>query len=225
LDWKVLFINDLDWELAIEIVIRTLIMFAAILIFLRTSGKKGVKQLSIFEVAIIIGLGSAAGDPMLNKQNAIIPALLVFITILAFYRLITWFAMKNEKFEKVLEGTPVYLIEEGIFNLESGDETYAKDEFFSEMRQENIEHLGQVRTAILEPNGNISFLYYEDDQVKPGLPVMPKLYSKKTKHVAEQGEYACYVCGNIEYIHRGQKQCERCEADDWVKAIQTRRIS
>ncbi|MCF2490734.1 hypothetical protein [Dyadobacter sp. CY347] len=68
LDWQELFINDLDWEFAIEIVIRTLIMFAAILIFLRTSGKKGVKQLSIFEVAIILGLGSAAGDPMSNKK-------------------------------------------------------------------------------------------------------------------------------------------------------------
>ncbi|KQS33929.1 DUF421 domain-containing protein [Dyadobacter sp. Leaf189] len=225
MDWQALFINDLDWEFAIEIVIRTLIMFAAILIFLRTSGKKGVKQLSIFEVAIIIGLGSAAGDPMLNKQNAIIPALIVFITILAFYRLITWFAMKNEKFEKVLEGTPVYLIEDGIFNLESGDETYAKDEFFSEMRQQSIEHLGQVRTAILEPNGNISFLFYEDEEVKPGLPVMPKLYSQKTKNVTQEGRYACYVCGNIEHIDNGHKKCKRCGTDDWVKAIHTKRLS
>jgi len=225
LDWQALFINDLDWEFAIEIVIRTLIMFAAILIFLRTSGKKGVRQLSIFEVAIIIGLGSAAGDPMSNKQNAIIPALLVFVTILGFYRLITWFAIKNEKFEKVLEGSPVYLIEEGLFTLETGDETYAKDEFFSEMRQQSIEHLGQVRTAILEPNGNISFLFYEDDQVKPGLPVMPKLYKQKIKEVNEQGKYACVVCGNIESIQKGEIKCSRCENDEWVKAIQTKRLS
>ena len=225
LDWEALFINDLDWEFAIEIVIRTLIMFAAILIFLRTSGKKGVKQLSIFEVAIIIGLGSAAGDPMSNKQNAIIPALLVFITILGFYRLITWFAIKNEKFERVLEGSPVYLIEDGIFTLETGDETYAKDEFFSEMRQQSIEHLGQVRTAILEPNGNISFLFYEDNEVKPGLPVMPKLYKQKIKKFMEHGEYACAVCGNIERIQQAQIKCERCGNDEWVKAIQTKRLS
>ena len=225
MNWEALFINDLDWEFAIEIVVRTLIMFAAILIFLRTSGKKGVKQLSIFEVAIIIGLGSAAGDPMSNKQNAIIPALLVFITILGFYRLITWFAIKNEKFERVLEGSPVYLIEEGIFTLETGDETYAKDEFFSEMRQQSIEHLGQVRTAILEPNGNISFLFYEDDHVKPGLPVMPKLYKEKIKKFTEHGEYACAVCGNIEHIQQDQIKCERCGNDEWVKAIQTKRLS
>jgi len=225
LDWQALFINDLDWQFAIEIVIRTLIMFAIILIFLRISGKKGVRQLSIFEVAIIIGLGSAAGDPMSNKDNAIIPALLVFITILGFYRLITWFAIKNEKFEKVLEGEPVYIIEDGIFNLDAGDETYAKDEFFSEMRQQSIEHLGQVRTAILEPNGNVSFLFYEDDEVKPGLPVMPKLYKQKQKNISKKGDYACSFCGNIEHINEGPKKCERCEKEEWVKAIDTCRLS
>ncbi|MCF2490735.1 YetF domain-containing protein [Dyadobacter sp. CY347] len=133
--------------------------------------------------------------------------------------------MRNEKFERVLEGSPVYLIEDGIFNLDTGDETYAKDEFFSEMRQQSIEHLGQVRTAILEPNGNISFLFFEDDEVKPGLPVMPKLYKQTTKNVSEQGKYACVVCGNIEHIPTGPKKCGRCENNDWVKAIQTKRVA
>ena len=225
LDWQALFINDLDWTYALEIVLRTFIMFAFILIFLRTSGKKGVRQLSIFEVAIIIGLGSAAGDPMSNKENAILPALLVFATILAFYRVITWFAMKNEKFERVLEGDPIYIIEDGIFNLDTGDETYAKDEFFSEMRQQSIEHLGQVRTAILEPNGNVSFLFYEDDSVKPGLPVMPRLYKQKLKNISVKDSYACSYCGNIEQLEQGVKKCSRCGKDEWVAALHTRRLS
>ncbi|WP_229206915.1 DUF421 domain-containing protein [Dyadobacter crusticola] len=189
------------------------------------SGKKGVRQLSIFEVAIIIGLGSAAGDPMSNKENAILPAFLVFITILGFYRLITWFAVRNEKFESVLEGDPIYIIEDGVFNLDTGDQNHAKDEFFSEMRQQSIEHLGQVRTAILEPNGNISFLFYEDDEVKSGLPVMPKLYKEKLKVISKEGEYACCFCGNVEHIEESKKQCNRCKMDEWVKAIKTRRLS
>ncbi|TDE17367.1 DUF421 domain-containing protein [Dyadobacter psychrotolerans] len=225
MDWQELFINDLDWEFAFEIILRTLIMFALILVFLRISGKKGVKQLSIFEVAIIIGLGSAAGDPMSNKDNAIVPALLVFATILGFYRLVTWFAMKNEKFESVLEGDPVYIIEDGRFNLDTGDETYAKDEFFSEMRQQSIEHLGQVRTAVLEPNGNVSFLYYQEDQVKSGLPVMPKLYKQKIKNISSPADYACSFCGNTEHIEEGPKKCNRCGKDEWVKALDTPRLS
>lgn len=34
------------------------------------------------------------------------------------------------------------------------------------MRQQNVEHLGQVRTALLESDGILSLLYYEDEDVK-----------------------------------------------------------
>lgn len=222
LDFDHIFIHDLDWSLATEIVVKTLIMFTIILVFLRLSGKKGVRQLSIFEVAIIIGLGSAAGDPMVNSENAILPAMIVFATILLFYRLVTWIAARSERFESVLEGDPLYVIEEGMFVLVEGSEkTYAKDKFFSEMRQQNIEHIGQVQTALLETNGNVSFFYYADEQVRPGLPVLPKVYQLKNLLISETGLYACTNCGHVEHLSAGKHACERCEKEEWVKAIKT----
>ena len=85
LDWHTIFINDLDSSYALEITLRTVLMFLFVLLLLRLSGKKGVRQLTIFEVAIIIALGSAAGDPMFNKEMAILPSLLVFALILGIY--------------------------------------------------------------------------------------------------------------------------------------------
>lgn len=223
-DFNTIFVNDLDWNFAAEIVLRTLIMFIVILVFLRLSGKKGIRQLSIFEVAIIIGLGSAAGDPMANSDNAILPALVVFATILLFYRFITWMAAKSERFESILEGDPIYVIEDGMFvMIESSEQTYAKDEFFSEMRQQNIEHLGQVQTALLETNGNLSFFYFEDNQVKSGLPILPKVYSTKSSSINEPGQYACTTCGHVEHINGRNHFCQRCKQQEWVKAINTRR--
>ncbi|RYY07273.1 MAG: DUF421 domain-containing protein [Sphingobacteriaceae bacterium] len=225
-DWHKIFLNELDWSLAGEIALRTFIMFTLILVFLRMSGKKGVRQLSIFEVAIIIGLGSAAGDPMFNGDNAILPALVVFVVILAFYRLITWFATISEPFELILEGDPMYVIEDGLFVvLDKGKHTFAKDEFFSEMRQQSIEHLGQVKTAILETTGTVSFFYYPDEEVKPGLPVLPKVYGKRSKKIPSPGEYACTYCGNVEQIDADKHNCERCRKDEWVAAIKTTRLS
>jgi uncharacterized membrane protein YcaP (DUF421 family) len=219
-------LNDLDWEFAFEIVIRTFIMFTLILVVLRLSGKKGVRQLSLFEVAIIIGLGSAAGDPMFNRDTAIVPAVLVFITILLFYRVLTWLAIKSERFEGILEGEPMYVVEDGMFAvLEQSKHTFAKDEFFSEMRQQSIEHLGQVRTAILETNGNLSFYYFSDEDVRPGLPVLPKVYRQKSKNIARNGQYACTYCGNVEQITASAHQCSRCRQNEWVLAIDTVRMN
>lgn len=43
------------------------------------------------------------------------------------------------------------------------------------MRVQTIEHLGQIRTAILESNGQVSFLFFEDTEVKSGLPNFPEV--------------------------------------------------
>ncbi|KFC20335.1 DUF421 domain-containing protein [Chryseobacterium sp. FH1] len=226
LDWNKIFIGDFDFSFAVEIVIRTLIMFSMVLLILRLSGKKGVRQLSLFEVAIIIALGSAAGDPMFDKNTAIIPSVIVFVSIIALYRTITYFAMKSEKFEDFIEGEPLYVIEDGKFVLGvKKDHTFAKDEFFSEMRQESIEHLGQVRTAILETTGNISFYYYQDNDVGYGLPVLPKLYEKKQSSITTDGMYACTYCGHSEELDRGKHCCSRCDHSEWVPAIKTLRLT
>jgi len=223
-NWKDIFISDLHWGLAGEIIIRTLIMFVMILLFLRMSGKKGVRQLSLFEVAIIIGLGSAAGDPMFNHDTAILPAIIVFISILLFYRFITWLSSKYEWFEKVLEGEPVYVIIEGEFVIDNDEPLFAKDEFFAEMRQKSIEHVGQVKTAILETNGQVSFFYYADEEVKDGLPILPKIYHKKSK-TGTSGKNACTFCAHVVDSDTDKGKCPRCHNEEWVAAICTTRLT
>jgi uncharacterized membrane protein YcaP (DUF421 family) len=225
LDWQKILINDLDITLIFEIIIRTFIMFGMVLVFLRLSGKKGVRQLTIFEVAIIIALGSAAGDPMFNSDMAILPSLLVFVVIMIIYRIITFFAARSERFETLLEGDPMYIIEDGMFTLkEKHDNTFAKDEFFSEMRNLSIEHLGQVRTAILETNGKVSFYFYSDEDVKDGLPILPKVYLKKTTSIQTEGTYACTLCGKTSLLS-SSSNCERCDNNEWVPSIRTVRLS
>lgn len=226
MNWNEIFLNDLDWTFALEIVVRTAVMFLLVLVILRMTGKKGVRQLSIFEVAIIIGFGSAAGDPMITKDMAIVPSLIVMVVILGIYRLVTWLATKSERFESVLEGDPMYIIEDGMFVLQDQSElTFAKDEFLSELRQQNIEHLGQIRVAILETTGTVSLFYYSDDDTKPGMPILPKVYNQKSKSISNKGDYACIYCGHVEHITGKNHHCKRCKHEEWVMAIDTKRLS
>ncbi|RYD94419.1 MAG: DUF421 domain-containing protein [Sphingobacteriales bacterium] len=112
-----------------------------------------------------------------------------------------------------------------ILFLDTGKHTDAKDEFFAEMRQQNIEHVGQIRIAILESNGTVSFFYYADEDVKPGLPILPKIYQRKRNMLAHQGQYACTTCGQVQDLPPGTHTCPRCQETEWVEAIQTLRIA
>lgn len=223
-DWKRLLLNDLPLQFLFEVIFRTTIMFVILLLTLKLTGKRGVKQLSVFETVIIIALGSAAGDPMFYEDVSIIPAIIVFLVVIFLYRLVTWLTVKSKKFEEFIEGKIECLIKEGKFSIETFEkESLAYDEFFSELRIKSVEHLGQVKNAFIETSGEISIFYYEDEDVKAGLPILPDLFNSKSKCIASEGLYACTFCGTTENLSVGTAICKVCKKDFWVKAIKTLR--
>ncbi|MEO5599673.1 MAG: YetF domain-containing protein [Cyclobacteriaceae bacterium] len=225
-EWDRILMNDSPAGFLLEVIFRTSVMFVVLLIALRFTGKRGVKQLSIFEIVIIIALGSAAGDPMFYDDVGILPAILVFTVVICFYRFVTWLTGKSKWFEELLEGKTELLIENGFFSvLKFEKEAMAQDEFFSELRLKSIEHLGQIKYAFLEPSGNISVFFYGDDEVKPGLPVLPALFNLKSKKIIADELYACANCGFTQQLKPGAAICSVCKKEEWVRAIQTIRKS
>ena len=224
---KEFFLGDEDWTFIPEIMFRTFIMYLIVLISLRILGKRGVKQLSIFELVVIVGLGSAAGDPMFYKEVGILSAIVVFLIIVVAYKITSYFVNKSKKIEILLEGSCTCVIEHGRFAIENfKKETLAQDEFFAELRLKNVSHLGQVQLAILETTGNISVFYYKDEEVKYGLPILPALFADKKQEIKYKDYYSCSFCGLTQLSQPTSKLiCKCCKKDKWVKSINTLRIT
>lgn len=227
LNWKELLMGHEEWSFILEIILRTAIMFLAIIIGLRILGKRGVKQLSIFELVVIIGLGSAAGDPMFNKDVGIISSIIVFAVIILLYSIITHFIGKHKYFEQLLEGKSICLVENGEFAIDNfKKENLGSDEFFAELRIKGVSQLGQVETAIVETSGEISIFYYEEDRVKSGLPIMPHSLDHPLQVIDHAGQYACTFCGYTETKVVGNAgRCLKCQKDHWVAACSKKRVT
>ena len=222
MDWKRILFNDLPPNFLVEVFFRSLIMFTVLLLAMKIAGKRGVRQLSVFETVIIIALGSAAGDPMLYDDVGILPAITVILVIIIFYKLITWLTAVSPNFERFIEGKTECIIHEGKFSVDSfKKENLAQDEFFLELRMKSVEHLGQIKYAYMETNGEISAFYYKDEDVKYGLPILPQLYFKKSKTISKSGIYACAFCGSIQEVTISGAVCENCDKNEWVFAIKT----
>lgn len=221
-EWERVLFNELPVEFLFEVIFRSVVMFTVLLLTLKFAGKRGVKQLSVFETVIIIALGSAAGDPMFYEDVGIIPAITVFSVIIILYRFVTWLIGRSKRFEEFIEGKTECLITEGKFGITAfKKESLAQDEFFTELRLNSVEHLGQVKKAYLETTGEVSIFYYEDEEVKYGLPILPELFLKKSKTIPETGIYACAFCGSVEEQKTKSASCSNCNRTEWVAAIKT----
>lgn len=221
-DWHRILIKELPWTFLGEVAFRTVFMFIILLTALTVSGKREVRQLSIYELVLVIGLGSAAGDPMFYDDVPLSSAVVVFIVMMACYKLVTYISDRNKKVRNVLEGTPVYIVEEGrvlIDNLRQEDIT--REELFADLRVQGIRQLGQVQTTILEPNGQISIFQFEKDDIREGLSIMPKKLDERTENLARPGTYACYTCGHVETFHQPVKApiCRQCGQSAWCRTV------
>jgi len=227
MDWNSFLLGENEWPFLLDTAIRTTFMFIVLLAGLRMLGKKSVSQLSVFELGVLIGLGSAAGDPMFYKEVGVIPSVVVLAVIIILYRFINYIMNKAQKIEDVLEGIPTVLIENGEFCIDNFEkEIIARDELFSSLRQNQVSHLGQVKLAIAETTGHISIFYFENDEIKSGLPIIPDKLKQVVKNINEQGNYSCFYCGHTRVIaQQGVVKCSSCNKNEWIKAASERRIT
>ncbi|WP_231459416.1 MULTISPECIES: DUF421 domain-containing protein [unclassified Pedobacter] len=226
-DFEKMLFGDENWNFIPEIMIRTFLMYLIILISLRLLGKRGVKQLSVFELVVIISLGSAAGDPMFYKEVGLGSALFVFAVVVSAYKITAYLVGKSKKIEEIVEGKSIYLIRDGRFSIENfKKEQMAQDEFFAELRQQHITHLGQVELTIIETSGELSIFFYKDEDVKYGLPILPDNFDERADVISEYGYYSCSFCGFTEELKPSPKHiCKTCEKTKWVKSIKETRVT
>jgi uncharacterized membrane protein YcaP (DUF421 family) len=225
IDWKSLLLGKDDWHFLLNVGIRTTIMFLVILIALRLLGKRGIHQLSVFELGVIIGLGSAAGDPMFYEDVGVLPSIIVFIIVVLLYRSITYLVSKSYKIEIFVEGRAAYVLKDGVILEAFKKQPLGKDEFLATLRQNQVYHLGQVETVVIESDGKLSIFFYPDEKVRYGLPILPDAFESMYTSIPEEGIYSCVACGATEKLSPMPNYCcQNCNNDKFLRSIKGARI-
>lgn len=211
----------------LEIALRCVFMFVLTIGALRISGKRGVRQLSIFEFGLILILGSAAGDATLYHDTPLVHALMVFVVIIALYIGANLLIDKNPRIEYLIEGKPELILEEGELNYEAFSKApLTAQELFGQLRQHQVEHLGQVRRLYIEATGEVSAFFFEPQNERPGLPIWPEIYRHPLQELPKKASYACHACAAVRELPSGPAPvCPRCKQQQgWLVACATPRV-
>ncbi|HSC82082.1 MAG TPA: DUF421 domain-containing protein [Pseudomonas sp.] len=208
-----------------EVALRATFAYLVVFTFLKISGRRGVSQLSLFELVVILTLGSAAGDVAFYEDVPLLPIVVVFATLLLLYRLTIRLMKFSPRFGCWVEGEPVVIIRDGLYELGTlARQNISSDEFLMELREAGATHLGQIRLAILEVNGNLSLYFFAEEQVRSGLSVLPGQLRESFALIPTDGLYACNRCGNPQHLEAGSSPvCARCAQTLWSKALDWKR--
>jgi uncharacterized membrane protein YcaP (DUF421 family) len=224
-DLQRILIDQLPVSFLYEVAFRASLAFIAVFLFLKSSGRRGIRQLSLFELVIILTLGSAAGDVSFYHDVGLLPVAVVFLTLLILYRLTIFVMRRNKRFDAWIGGVPITVIKDGLYEYKCLTKlNISSRELLMEFRQRGVEHLGQVRLAIMEIDGDVSLYFFAAENVRPGLSVLPPEHREEYRIATHSGIHCCVNCGFTHIIESGSSaQCVRCDSEIWSPALTNHR--
>lgn len=142
-----------------EIILRTVLAYVSLMLATKTLGKQTIAQMNFFEFAAAISIGAIAAsfsyNLLMNKWNMLL-SLAVFTAISLG---VTRLSLFSRRWRGKLAGQPTVIIEDGRI-LESNMKKlyYSVDYLKEQLRTRGFFDIGQIQTAILETNGDLSVL-------------------------------------------------------------------
>jgi len=120
----------------LAVIFRTTIVTLVIVFVIKWHGKKGLGQLSTIELIIILGLGNAVSEPMLNLTGtSILHGYAVIIVAIAMFKMYNYLTTKYRRFSKMIVAKPILLLENGkILNKALLKARISREEFISYLR-------------------------------------------------------------------------------------------
>ena len=141
------------------VLIRTIFLYFLVILVMRLMGKRQIGELQPYEFVITIMISDLAALPMQDTRLPLILGIIPIITLLFIKTILTQLQLKSQFTRKVLEGEPCILVCKGKINYQALKRQQINlDELMEELRLAGYFDLNEIQYAILENNGQLSFL-------------------------------------------------------------------
>jgi uncharacterized membrane protein YcaP (DUF421 family) len=142
-----------------DIVLRTIVIFAFLLIVTRVIGRRELSSLEPFDLILLIVLGDAVQQGLTQDDYSLTGAMLVVSTFAVLQVAVSWVGYRFPRARPVLEGEPIIIIQDGeLIEKNLKRERLTREEVAEAARNQQIAHISEVRWGVLETNGKISFI-------------------------------------------------------------------
>jgi uncharacterized membrane protein YcaP (DUF421 family) len=150
----------------IEIALRTAVIYGVVLLGVRLSGKREVGQMTPFDLTLLLLISNSVQNAMTGPDTSLVGGVVAACTLLLMNYLVADLSGINRRFRRFVQGQPSLLIHDGeVIASHMAKERVSLDELDRALREHGIASRKEVALAVLEVDGSISCLKY--DEIKP----------------------------------------------------------
>lgn len=147
----------------LQIVLRTGVIYLVVLIGVRLSGKREVGQMTPFDLTLLLLISNSVQNAMTGPDTSLAGGVVAASTLLVLNYLVGSFSGSSRGFRRVVEGQPSLLVHDGKpIESHMEKEHVSMDELQRALREHGIAECKDVALAVLEVDGSISCLKYDE---------------------------------------------------------------
>jgi uncharacterized membrane protein YcaP (DUF421 family) len=159
IDWNSVFFPSLGIA---EIVVRGTLMYLGLFVILRFMGRRQAGHFGPADLLVIVLIADAAQNGLGKEYQSITEGLILVMTIVAWEYLIDWLTYRFPALRPVLRSPSLTLVRDGrIIEEAMRKEMLSIDDLASQLRQQQIEDVAEVKLAKFEGDGRLSVLRRE----------------------------------------------------------------
>ena len=142
-----------------ELVVRSLVVYTALIVILRVTGKRQVGQLAPFDLVLLLVLSNAVQNSMNGGDNSLVGGLISAVTLVTLNYAVGYATFKSKRIEAIVEGRPILIIHNGrVLKDVLADVRVTHHELEAALRQSGHACIDEVQSAVLENNGAITVI-------------------------------------------------------------------
>jgi uncharacterized membrane protein YcaP (DUF421 family) len=142
-----------------DLVLRAIIIYLLVFTFTRALGRRELATLQPFDLILLVVIGDLIQSGVTQNDLSVTGVVIVVSTIGILQVGISYLGFRFRRMRPFLEGEPIVLVEKGkIIDRNMRRERLTLDDLTEKARISEIESLDEVKWAVLETNGDISFI-------------------------------------------------------------------
>jgi uncharacterized membrane protein YcaP (DUF421 family) len=163
-DWGKMFLINTP---LLEIFIRGTLSYLGIFLMLRFVLKREAGTLGVTDLLVVVLLADAIQNGMADDYKSITEGLLLVATIITWSHILSLLAFHFPRIQKIIQPPALILIKNGqMLKRNLRKELITENELMSQIREQGISSIDQIKEAFMETDGRISVITYDEKKAK-----------------------------------------------------------
>lgn len=142
-----------------DLVLRAIVIYLLVFAFTRALGRREMSTLQPFDLILLVVIGDLVQSGVTQNDLSVTGVLLVVCTIGVLQVAVSYLSFRFRRLRPVLQGEPIVLVENGqLIDRNLRRERLTLDDLAEKARMSEIGSIDEIKWAVLETNGDISFI-------------------------------------------------------------------